>query len=556
MEIKDEKKLNGVVYTPLELGKYMARKVFSNIRNLDRNKIYKVVDPSCGTGELLKAVYIVAQELNIRVELYGFDIDKYAINKAQKKFSSLDVNAHFLKKDFLEYTLELEANSNSIFFDGELTLFDICIANPPYIRTQLLGEEYSKKLSRQFKLKGKIDIYQAFLAAIPKILVPGGIISVITSNKFITNKTGKYLRQLLVKNFSIIELVDLGDTKLFDAAVLPAITFARKQPSEDKTFEFYSIYENKDNKQLKEKKSIYDIINDDLIGNFVVNRTEYRANKGIVILSDDQSEPWSLSSIEDYNWTKTIDKNFGYRISDFATVKVGIKTTADTVFLNQGFDNFKIEEELIHPIFSSKNASRWKLTTPTDKLKRIFYPMTIGTGSRKAIPIDLSKYNNASDYLNSYFDLLNNRSYIHKSGRQWYEIWVPHDPSLWPQKKIIWPDISDRPKFILDTDGLYVDGNCYWLILKNGISDELLFLILGVCNSKLMNKYHRIRFQNKLYSDKYRFVSQYVSNYPVPDPELKESQAIINIVKKILLNGTKQELEDEIEALLLKIANQ
>lgn len=555
MAIKVNDKNNGVVYTPLELGKYMARKMFSSIKTADKNKVYKVVDPSCGTGELLKATYLVAQELNIQVELYGFDIDGYAINKARREFHSLNITSHFFQKDFLGYAIELEKELSSIFYDGEPIFFDFCIANPPYVRTQLLGEEYSKQLSKQFNLKGKIDIYQAFFAAIPKVLRPGAIISVISSNKFITNKTGKYLRQLLLKNFSIIELIDLGDTKLFDAAVLPAITFARKQVTEARTFDFYSIYENRDNRKSEEKQSIYDIISDDLIGEFVVNGTDYLAKKGIVILSEDINEPWSLSSIEDYHWTKKVEEKFGYHISDFATVKVGIKTTADKVFLNQGFDNFNIEEDLLHPLFSSENASRWKSDTSINEFKKILYPMETGRGSRKAIPVDLSKYKNASKYLHTYFDLLDSRSYIKKSGRKWYEIWVPHDPSLWPHKKIIWPDISHKPKFILDSDGLYVDGNCYWLILNENVSEEVLLLILGICNSKFMNRYHKIRFQNKLYSNKYRFISQYVSNYPMPDPKLKESQAIIDIVKKILSNGTRQDWEDNIEELLLKIAD-
>ena len=60
-------------------------------------------------------------------------------------------------------------------------------------------------------------------------LRPGGILGVITSNRFLTTKGGMATRRFLRLNFEILELVDLGDTKLFEAAVLPALVFARKR---------------------------------------------------------------------------------------------------------------------------------------------------------------------------------------------------------------------------------------------------------------------------------------------------------------------------------------
>lgn len=557
MNLTVTEKEMGVVYTPLQLGKYMAKKMFNFCECIDSNKVYKILDPSCGTGELLFATYLIAEELGINIEIYGFDLDKEALEVASNKFKDLNINTHFYHEDFLTYALEHEFNQQSLFYNDKFPTFDFCIANPPYIRTQLLGEDYSQNLAKNFNLKGKVDIYQAFYMAINKVLTSTGHIAVITSNKFITNNTGKTLRKELLKNYSIHELVDLGDTKLFNAAVLPAIIFAQNNtsPKKDETIPFYSIYETReiDNINKSKKANIYDIIDTDTTGIYQVNETCFISQKGVIILPDDESEPWSLSSIEDYIWTKKIDEMFPYRISDFGKVRVGIKTTADKVFLNQGFDGFNPEEELVHPIFSSDNSSRWMLKEPVQNLKKILYPMKIGTGKRKAEPVDLSIYKNTSDYLNSYFEQLNQRKYIHKSGRKWFEIWVPQDPSLWSKNKIIWPDISDEPKFIFDSDGLYVDGNCYWLTLDNDVDDEVIYLILGLCNSKFMNKYHTIRFQNKLYSNKYRFVSQYVSKYPVPNPKWKESKKIISIVKQIILNGYSQELESEIDLILLKL---
>ena len=78
-------------------------------------------------------------------------------------------------------------------------------------------------------------------------------------------------------------------------------------------------------------------------------------------------------------------------------------------------------------------------------------------------------------------------------------------------------------------------------------------LIQGIANSKLMTKYHDLVFNNKLYSGRRRYFTQYVEKYPLPDFKSEKSKEIITIVKK--LNHTKDEtkiskLENQLEILV------
>lgn len=556
MPITENTKKTGAIYTPNALGEYMANKMFSLLNNeIDYNRTYKVLDPACGTGDLLKATISVANKLGINIEVYGFDLDSSAIETAKEEIENLGIKSHFFTENFLEFAIQNSEKNTSLFQD-ESILFDFCIANPPYIRTQILGDEYSQRLAKTFKLKGKIDIYQAFYASIPMILSIDGIFSVITSNKFLANKTGKSIRELLLNEFDLAEVIDLGDTKLFNAAVLPAIIIGKNSiGKKQESINCFSIYETteKNDSASKKYKEIYELINSEDNGNFNINGQYYHAKKGIIVVPEDQNEPWSLSTIEDYNWTKKVEDIFRNKISDFGKVRVGIKTTADKVFLNQGFDGYKIEKELLHPLFSSDYAEKWIINHEPNDMKKILYPMKVGTGKRKAEPISLKNYNETEKYLLSYYDILDGRSYIKKSGREWFEIWVPQDPSLWVYNKMIWPDISDKPRFAFDNRGLYVDGNCYWFVPEDRENLDLLYLILGVCNSNFMKKYHSIRFQNKLYSNKYRYVAQYVSQYPIPNIHCSESQQIISIVKQLISSGSAPELEQNIDILLENI---
>ena len=52
--------------------------------------------------------------------------------------------------------------------------------------------------------------------------------------------------------------------------------------------------------------------------------------------------------------------------------------------------------------------------------------------------------------------------------------------------------------FFYDSEGLMVDGNCYWIVAEEDSTDTL-FLIQGVANSNLMAHYHELVF-NRTYA--------------------------------------------------------
>ena len=106
--------------------------------------------------------------------------------------------------------------------------YDVVIANPPYVRTQVMGAKKAQALAKQFGLTGRVDLYHAFAIGMTTVLKPGGVLGLLTSNRFLTIKSGASLREMFSSHFDIEAIYDLGDTKLFTAAVLPVIIVARK----------------------------------------------------------------------------------------------------------------------------------------------------------------------------------------------------------------------------------------------------------------------------------------------------------------------------------------
>lgn len=100
-----------------------------------------------------------------------------------------------------------------------------------------------------------------------------------------------------------------------------------------------------------------------------------------------------------------------------------------------------------------------------------------------------------------------------------------------------------------------MNGNCYWIVATKESDIEKLLLIQGIANSKLMTKYHDLVFNNKLYSGRRRYFTQYVEKYPLPDFNSEVAKEIITIVKELNHSNDKtaiSDLENQLEIAVAK----
>jgi len=532
-------KETGATFTPPDLSNFLAKKLFLYSNKHDQ----LILDPACGDGALLLAIGQVFKENFRNFELIGYDSNNEYLKFAKEKLAknSFTKNVNLFQKNFLE-TVNIVPGQRSLFERDENAIneySDIIIANPPYVRTQILGAEQSQKFAKKYNLKGRVDLYYPFLIAMTHALKENGLIGVITSNRYLSTRSGSCIRKFLNANYEILEIIDLGDTKLFNAAVLPAIFIGKKKCNYKNTSaKFFKIYENLDYSQKITDKlnSIYDVLDTNLDGNFGVGNKHYIKSSGITIFKSKNSDLWTMLSKNEARFVTEIQNNIEYKISDYFKVKVGVKTTADKVFIRDNWDSLgdeKPEDILLKDLISQENIEEWGINN--NKKLKILYPYFANNNKKELV--NISNYPKAFRYLKSHEELLKRREYLIKAGRKWYEIWVPQNPVLWSLPKVIFPDISPTPRFYYDNSGRIVNGNCYWIVAQKNTDVDLLLLIQGIGNSKLITKYHDLVFNNKLYSGRRRYFSQYVENYPVPNVNSKYSQKIIEIVK-VLNSGS------------------
>ena len=546
-----DQKVRGAHFTPHELACFVARRIIKtlDVENMDA---IRVLDPACGDGELLLAFAktFSTNALN-KTTMIGVETNIQAIETARVRLVNTFAKQIILQRDDFLDVCEPVIAQQQLFFNtpkqsSSIEPVNIIIANPPYVRTQVLGAAKAQALATAFGLSGRVDLYHAFLVAMTRQLLPGGVLGVITSNRFLTTQGGSAIREFLAREYEIIEIIDLGDTKLFDAAVLPAIFIGRKRlhlaerkKTSDADATFVRIYENtKIDTSLKRetKHSIYEALEDGKSSEYTISGQHYTIAHGTLSLPISSNDPWNMVTLDEDGWLKTIDAHSATRISDVAKVRVGIKTTADEVFIRDDWHKLPVdiqpEENILRRLLSQENANRWMPKTKDVPLRQVLYTHTMK--NEKRVAIDLTKYPKAEAYLKQHYVRLISRTYVVEAKRQWYEIWVPQQPSAWQQPKLVFPDISPSPKFSYDEQGCIVDGNCYWIVPNINQSSDILFLIAGIANSNLMTRYHDLAFNNKLYAGRRRYLTQYVEKYPLPDPSSRVSQNIVALVKELI----------------------
>ncbi len=518
------RKRHGRHYTPERLARFLAERVAEHVA--PRGEV-RVLDPACGDGELLLAVGRVLAERfpGIPLRLTGFDLDAEAVRVARTRGEGLEIDWH--AGDFLTAAEDLAPAG-----------FDVVITNPPYVRTQQLGSAAAQLLARRYGLTGRIDLTHPFVASVPRLLRPGGVLGLLCANRFLTTKAGTNLRALLRSELAPVELYDLGDTRLFEAAVLPAITIALRAPAAAPC-RYVSAYEL-DTPRTTSTTDLYTALT--APSGTVITHSGRTIAIEIGTLADDLTPapsgatprpdatvPWRMSHPGVDGWLRRVAEGTWRTFGEVVRIRVGIKTTADRVFISDRWEERepRPEAELLFDLLTHHDLAPWRITRshPT----RVLYPYDV-TRARRT-PVDLGEFPAAAAYLAEHKDTLAARGYVTAGGREWFEIWVPQRPHLWSRPKLVFPDISVRPRFALDRSGAIVNGDCYWISLPDLGADTLAYLLMGVANSTLGLRFYDAVCGNRLYAGRRRWITQYVGRLPLPDPATPAAAALTELVR-------------------------
>ena len=249
------------------------RQLFIKDKSLEENfeiKIRKIriLDPSCGTGRFLIAIakvlfdfyklfeiektdYDIKKNI-IQNHIIGIEIDKMSclISKLRLLKCLYEDNLRILNESIFDnpFPLEIERIINNInlnlqvfnldyLLDYETEDIDIIIGNPPYVENKkILEKDFKKNLKQKFESAYKLfDLCVVFIEKSLNLLKNRiGCLSFITTNKFLSADYGVKIREFLLQNTEIREIINISSLPVFkNTAAYPIILFLKKEKNSD-----------------------------------------------------------------------------------------------------------------------------------------------------------------------------------------------------------------------------------------------------------------------------------------------------------------------------------
>jgi len=156
-----------------------------------------------------------------------FDDKKVGLKKKSEalttKIAKLEAEIEEIRNNIVyhnafEWRFEFpEVLDNAGNFEG----FDVLIGNPPYIQLQKMGHVADALSSQGYETFVRTgDIYALFYELGVSLLRPKGVLSYITSNKWMRASYGESLRDFLLTKTNPLQLIDFGNIQLFDAVTV------------------------------------------------------------------------------------------------------------------------------------------------------------------------------------------------------------------------------------------------------------------------------------------------------------------------------------------------
>ncbi|MEI6532761.1 MAG: TaqI-like C-terminal specificity domain-containing protein [Candidatus Roizmanbacteria bacterium] len=412
--------------------------------------------------------------------------------------------------------------------------FDIVIANPPYVQIQKFsGQEIQETWKSQkyvtFQKTG--DIYALFIEKGMAQLREHGILTYITSNKWMRAGYGKSLRNFLATKTQPLKLIDFGGYQVFESATVDSDILITAKTTDKSPFYACAI---KPDFTTEVPLSVY----------FDAHAQTMPTMSGDV---------WTISTGIDQQIKAKIEA-IGTPLKDWdVKINYGIKTGFNEAFIIDTPTKNRLCEEdpksakIIKPVLRGRDIKRYKAEWAGLWLISTFPALQLNIDDFQAVKKHLLSfgYERLEQSGKKYNEITSRK----KTSNKWFEL--QDTIAYWKEfekEKIMYREISNSMDAIYTNDEIYCNNKIYI------ITGESIKLLLSILNSKLFNCF--ILKSANITGGK---GESYISQIPIPKLSTTDQAPFITLVDSILQgkkDGTDtSEMEHQIDQMVYKLYN-
>jgi len=373
--------------------------------------------------------------------------------------------------------------------------FDIIVANPPYVRMELIKSQKPILRKRFPQVHAeRADLYVYFYARAQELLRDGGVAAFISSNTWLRSGYGEALRQHLLDEQAFHLVMDFGELPVFETATTyPSIFVWQKEVRGSASTQWTSV------------KDLTLCYREGVREHFLrlavnVPAIQFGAGKA------------RLANAPDARQLEVFEKS-GPRLGVIPGLKIvyGIKTGLNSAFIISEqerralIDSDPSADKIIKPVLFGSSIRRY--IAPPSNEYIIYTTHETVISEYPSVARRLTKYRTLPPKSDGKPRGLDYRA----ANPKWFELqqpqaaYIPH----FENSKIVYPDIGLEARFAYDDTGAFLEMTCF------GVAGGDHFL-LAVLNSSsalwyLSNKVAKIQ------GGFFRFKAQYLELLPIPN---------------------------------------
>ena len=464
----------------------------------------------------------------------GYAAAKSKLNKLKEKEHAILNNKKY-EKSFewrFEYPQLLDDK-------GAFIGFDIIIANPPYIKEGRMSKTFFEPYKDSPYYKGKMDIWYLFACNGLDLLNPNGVLCFIATNNWTTSFGASKLRDKVIKETRICNIVDFGAVMMFESASIQTMImmFQKDKVTDDYTFDYRRLtaYKATEKEAIAILEPSYKTYEQAECYTPTIRRANfYDKNITFSQSSDILGVIPSLSSVIYLNDKEiaqgivfpqdTLNKKNQQKLGPQFEINQGIfvltSAELETLALNQD------ELSLIKPYYTNENISRYGV----QKGNKYW---TIYTDSRYKNPNSLDCFQNIKRHLDRFVSVFTSDNKPYGLHRAREERFFVNNKVIAVRKCVGHPIFS------------YCDIECYLSQTFNMIQTDRVNLkyLTGLLNSKLIEFW--LKNKGKMQGANYQLDKEPLQQIPIAVPAVNIQKLIATLVDYIILIcSTKDSLSE------------